>query len=303
MTSPESPAGERARVVEFWTRQHEKEDLGTHDNFLVHPLVQGYICLRSVGNLISQLDALVFQLRDRTRPGARIFSPGCGRADKELFLAATLPDREFVAMDITPEILALARAEAERRGLRNIRFFQGDFNRLELEPRSFDAVVGLGSIHHVEALESFWESVRKALRPGGVLLAQEFIGPDRMQWNEAQQREGTRVLRELVPQEHKVHHEVVRPVELATMLAYDPSEAVRSSEILQTLRAGGFEVVAYAGAGCSLLQPVLMHQVQTFDPRNWEHNLRLVQLFREEDRLLREGVLGDDFAMFVAQPR
>jgi SAM-dependent methyltransferase len=303
VTSPASPDSERERVVEFWTRQHGKEDLGTHDNFLVHPLVQGYISLRSLGGLVSMMDALVVQLRERTRPGARIFSPGCGRADKELLLAAALPDREFVAMDITPEILTVARGEAARRGLANVSFFEGDFNRLALEPRSFDAVVGMGSIHHVEALEDFWASVRRALRPGGCVLAQEFVGPDRMQWNEAQQREGTRVLRELVPAEHKVHHDVVRPVDLATIVAFDPSEAVRSSEILPTLRASGFEVVAYAGAGCSLLQPVLMHQVQTFDAQNWEHNLRLAALFREEDRLLRAGVLADDFAMFAARPR
>lgn len=289
-------------MVDFWTRQHAREDLGTHDNFLVHPLVQGYLCLRAVGGLIGLLDAVVNQLRDRTRPGARVFSPGCGRADKELVLAAALPDREFVGLDLTPEILALARAEVERRGLRNLRLEQGDFNRLELEPRSYDVVLGLGAIHHVEALEAFWESVRRALRPGGLVLAQEFIGPDRMQWNEAQVREGSRALAELVPDEHKVHHREVRPVDLETLIASDPSEAVRSSAILPTLRAAGFSLAGYAGAGCALLQPVLMHQIQTFDPRNWEHNHRLMTLFREEDRLMRAGVLGDDFAMFAAVP-
>jgi len=84
------------RVVDFWTRQHAREDLGTHDNFLSHPLVQGYLSLRAVGGLIGLLDALANQIRDRTRPGARFFSPGCGRADKELHLAAAFPDREFV---------------------------------------------------------------------------------------------------------------------------------------------------------------------------------------------------------------
>ncbi len=290
------------RVVDFWTRQHGREDLGTHDNFLSHPLVQGYLSLRAVGGLISLMDALANQIRDRTRPGARLFSPGCGRADKELHLAATFPDREFVATDITPEILALARAEAERRGVRNVRFEEGDFNRLALEPRSFDVVLGLGSIHHVEALEHFWAEVRRALRPGGLVVAQEFIGPNRFQWNEAQVREGTRVLRELVPDEHKVHHREVRPVDLALLVADDPSEAVRSQDILPTLRAAGFAIPGYAGAGCALLQPVLMHQIQTFDPKDWEHNHRLMTIFREEDRLMKAGVLGDDFAMFVAVP-
>ena len=111
-----------------------------------------------------------------------------------------------------------------------------------------------------------------------------------------------RALRELVPAEHQVHHREVRPVALEHLLASDPSEAVRSSEILPTLRAAGFTLPGYAGAGCALLQPVLMHQIQTFDPRNWEHNHTLTALFREEDRLMRAGVLGDDFAMFMAVP-
>jgi hypothetical protein len=45
-----------------------------------------------------------------------------------------------------------------------------------------------------------------------------------------------------------------------------------------------------------------MNQISAFDPRNWDDNLVLASLFREEDRLMREGVLGDDFAMFVARP-
>jgi len=289
-------------VRAFWTRQHARDDLGTHDNFLIHPLVQGYLCLRAVGGLIGLMDAVVAQLRDRTRPGARLYSVGCGRGDKELILAAALPDREFVAIDITPEILDLARAEAERRGITNIRFELGDFNRLDLEARAYDVVLGLGSIHHVEALEHFWAQVRRTLRPGGLVVAQEFIGPNRMQWTEAQVREGTRVLEAFVPAEHKPHHQVVRPVDLAQLIADDPSEAVRSSEILATLRAAGFALPGYAGAGCALLQPVLMHQVQTYDPRNWDHNHLLATLFREEDRLMKAGVLGDDFAMFVAVP-
>jgi SAM-dependent methyltransferase len=290
------------RAVDFWTRQHGQEDLGTHDNFLIHPLVQGYLCLRAVGGLISLMDALANQIRDRTAPGARLYSPGCGRGDKELHLAAAFPDREFVATDITPAILDLARAQAEQSGVKNLTFEVSDFNKLDLEPRSFDVVLGLGSIHHVENLEGFWEQVRRALRPDGMVMAQEYIGPDRMQWNEAQVREGTRVLQECIPDEHKVHHHEVRPVDLAMLIASDPSEAVRSRDILPTLKAGGFSLPGYAGGGCALLQPVLMHQVQTFDPKNWEHNHHLMTVFREEDRLMKAGVLGDDFAMFVALP-
>jgi SAM-dependent methyltransferase len=290
-------------VVDFWTERHSRPDGGSHDNFFSHPMVAGYVALRAFGVWIGQLEAVCVQIGERTRPGARIFSPGCGRCDKELHLAAAFPDREIVAMDITPEILEQARAEAGRRGIRNLTLFQGDFNRLELEPRSFDLVVGLGSIHHVEALEAFWEAVRGALRPGGAVLAQEYVGPNRLQWTEAQVREGSRVLAEMIPEVHKPAHRAVAPVPLEEILAADPSEAVRSRDIVPTCEAGGFSLEGYVGVGCSLLQPVLMDQVHTYDPRNWDHNHLLTALFREEDRLLRAGVLGDDFAGFVAVPR
>ena len=298
-----TPASETRRVQDFWTERHGRSDGGTHDNFFSHPLVAAYVSLRAFGDLTGQMEALAVQVGERTRPGARLFSPGCGRAGKEIFLAARFPDHEIVTMDLTPAILEEARAEAARRGLKNLTIEQGDFNRLELEPRSFDMVLGLSSIHHIEALEHFWSQVRRGLKPGGSVLAEEYIGPNRLQWTAAQQREGTRVLRELVLDEHKPDHREVVPVPLDVIIAGDPSEAVRSRDILPTCRAAGFDVTAYLGVGCSLLQPVLMNQVHTYDPRNWEHNLRLMQLFREEDRLLRAGVLEDDFAAFLAVPK
>jgi SAM-dependent methyltransferase len=218
-------------------------------------------------------------------------------------LARALPDRHFEAIDITPRVLDAARAECQRQGIENLTLRHGDFNKLELEPASFDIVAGLGSVHHVEALERFWAEVRKSLRPGGVVLAQEFVGPDRMQWRAEQVEHGNRMLREVVPPAHQVHHTEVVATPVETMLTLDPSEAVRSSELIPTCKAAGFEISGYASAGSALLQPVLLNQIHTFDPRNWSHNLVLARLFAEEDRLMREGVLGDDFAMFVATPR
>ena len=57
------------------------------------------------------------------------------------------------------------------------------------------------------------------------------------------------------------------------------------------------------GIGCSLVQPVLMHQIGTFDPKNWQHNLVLARLFAAEAALIGKGELGHDFALFVAVRR
>jgi SAM-dependent methyltransferase len=289
-------------VARFWNERHQDATGEAHDNYLNHPLIQAYISLRALGGLVSHLEAAIHAIRGRTRPGDVILSLGCGTAAKERVLAAALPDRVFIGTDIAGEIVDRANDEIKAQGLGNLTVVKGDFNRLDLEPDSLQVLLGLGAIHHVENLEGLWEQGRRALRPGGSVLAQEFVGPDRFQWTDAQITACDHALATLVPDEHKVDHRRVERVPLETMISLDPSEAVRSSAILSTCAAAGFRIESYASAGGALLQPVLMYQVHTFEPRDWRHNLVLARLFAEEDRLMRDGVLNDDFAMFVAVP-
>jgi 2-polyprenyl-3-methyl-5-hydroxy-6-metoxy-1,4-benzoquinol methylase len=277
-------------------------DGGDRDNYLNHPLVAAYTSLRALGNITSHLDVVIAEIRTKTPAGGRILSPGCGAGRKEIALARALPDRVIIAGDIAESALQQGREQAAREGVTNIEFVSQNFNDLHLEPKSFHAIAGMGAFHHVENLEAFWLECRRALRPGGVIMGQEYIGPDRFQWTDAQVEEGDRVLRDIVPAAHKVHHTRVVRTPVAEMIAADPSEAVRSSELLGTLKAVGFELFGYASAGGALLQPVLLNQVHTFDPKDWAHNLVLSRLFAEEDRLMREGRLKDDFCMFVTQP-
>ena len=79
-------------------------------------------------------------------------------------------------------------------------------------------------------------------------------------------RAGREVAREALPGD--LRRTVERPP-LEVMLREDPSEAVRSSAILATCAAAGFTISELAGAGGSLLLPVLMNQISTFDPRDW----------------------------------
>jgi len=286
---------------EFWSRRHGDPSVEKHDNFLSHPLVQAYISIRAFGSITPHLDAVTVALRERTRPGSRVLSIGCGAAGKERVLARALPDRRFEAMDLAGDVLDAARAEIAKEGLSNLELWRGDFNALSLEAERYDVVLGLGAIHHVEALERFWEQVRRALTPGGWLLAQEYVGPSRFQWTDAQIALGTRALKTLVPDRLKPHHASVERIPVQAMIDGDPSEAVRSSELLSTMEAAGLKRVAFVGAGGSLLQPVTMHQIDAYDPQSWEDNAVLSALFREEDRAIRAGEIQHDFAMFTAQ--
>jgi SAM-dependent methyltransferase len=285
----------------FWTRRHGDPEAERHDNFLSHPLVAAYVSIRAFGAVTAHIDAFGVAVRERTRPGSRVLSVGCGPAGKERVLARMMPDRRFEGMDVAGEVVEEARAEIAKEGLENLELWRGDFNSLDLEAGRYDAILGMGAFHHVEALERFWEECRKGLAPGGWILAQEYVGPPRFQWTEAQQELGTRALEAVVPDRLKPHHRGVTRLPVEAITDGDPSEAVRSDEILPTLRAAGFEVTAVVGAGGSLLQPVLMHQIGAYEPKSWEDNHVLASLFLLEDRAIRSGALGDDFAMFVAR--
>lgn len=288
-------------VEDFWSKRHKDASAEKHDNFLSHPFVQAYVSIRAFGTLTPHVDAVAYAVRERTRPGSRVLSVGCGPAGKERVIARALPDRRFEAMDLAGDVIETARAEIAREGIANLELWRGDFNAIELAPERYDVVLGLGAFHHVEALEAFWSQVKRALVPGGWVLAQEYVGPSRFQWTERQIALGTRALETLVPDRLKPHHRAVERVPVSAIVEGDPSEAVRSAELLQTMEAAGLRKVAFVGAGGSLLQPVTMHQIDAYDSASWEDNAVLAALFREEDRALRSGELAHDFAMFTAQ--
>lgn len=303
MVEPTNAGDERVRrAAAYWDERHREAPTGGDENFLGHPLVQTYMSLRAFGQVVSHLEVVVAELRTRTRPGDLVVSIGCGGAVKERAIAQRLPDRRIRGIDISSTTVERAREAATRDGITNLELEVGDFNDLQLDRGSCRAVLGLGAIHHVEALERFWRACAEGLTGDGVVLAQEYVGPDRFQWTDVQVAEGDRVLHDVVPERHRTHHDHIERIPIEVITAIDPSEAVRSSELLPTCRDAGFTIDGYAGAGCALLQPVLMYQIDTFDPTDWEHNLVLSELFREEDRLMRAGVLGDDFVGFVARP-
>ncbi|MEO0479810.1 MAG: class I SAM-dependent methyltransferase [Planctomycetota bacterium] len=299
MSSEPTHEADNAATREFWNHSHTA---GSNEgNFLNHPVVQNYLALRSSGTNAQQLEVVIAEVKARTAPGDRILSVGVGPASKEIAIAGLIPDRIFVGLDLAEQALRKGREAARAAGVTNLELIPGDFNALDLEPKTYRAILGLGAIHHVEALEDFWAACRSALIEDGVVMAQEYIGPNRFQWTDAQFEAADRALQTL-PDRFKPHHQRAYRMDPDRLAKVDPSEAVRSADILPTLRAADYEVLGFAGAGCALLQPVLMEQIQAFDATDWSHNLKLAELFAEEDRLMREGVLRDDFCGFIAKP-
>src|SRR6266550_8520810 len=73
--------------------------------------------------------------------------------------------RRATAFDYSTELLGFAERE---RGSREIDYFQADANTIDFEPDSFDLIVNVGALHHVQYLDRLCRILCKALKPGGV---------------------------------------------------------------------------------------------------------------------------------------
>ena len=58
--------------------------------------------------------------------------------------------RQVVAIDLTPEMLAMGKAQADAAGISNVLFEQGDAASLPYRDGSFDLVVSRFAVHHFE---------------------------------------------------------------------------------------------------------------------------------------------------------
>lgn len=253
-------------------------------------------------------------VRRRFVPGTMrsAFVLGSGGGTLERRAAAMGICESFHCIDLSPEAVAVAQALAAREGRQQFRYETGDANRLCLPGRSFDLVLADMSLHHITRLEHVLDTFRAALRPGGLLVVNEFTGPDRFQWTDLQLELATRAIRALPLRLRRNRDPVTwkrwlkpwvgrakrwSPERIA---AVDPSESVRSSEIPGLLEAR-FRILARKDYGGALLALVLNNIVGNFTNSQGDV-ARLRRLANEEEAWMESGRLGSDYTLVVASP-
>ena len=90
---------------------------------------------------------------------------------------AVRPNGRVVGLDISAEMLTLARRRAEARGLRNLELLEG---RAESIPDAgiFDVVLACLSMMYVIDREAGAREIARLLRPGGRFVASVWAGPE-----------------------------------------------------------------------------------------------------------------------------
>ncbi|UED87225.1 methyltransferase domain-containing protein [Streptomyces profundus] len=107
------------------------------------------------------------------RPGQALLDIGCGPGTLTADLAGRVAPGPVTAVDHAPGILAAARAEAESRGLTDIRFATADAHALAFDDDSFDVVHAHQVLQHLPDPVRALREMRRVCRPGGVVAVRD----------------------------------------------------------------------------------------------------------------------------------
>jgi SAM-dependent methyltransferase len=305
-----SGANQRARQLDaVWSAASVRDAAQLGQYWLAHPMVQTRVNLlasgRSEADAYERLAELLTQ-RGYTLPIREAISLGCGFGALERDLTRRGLVRQILGLDLAKSAIEEARRLAAAESFSGISYRVVDLEGACLPPRSADVVLAHQSIHHVESLDVLFLAIRRALRPGGVLHLHEFVGPNRFQWTDAQLELVNGFLATLPPRLRRTPTgsekiRLARPT-IASMLAADPTEAIRSAEIPAALRRH-FDVIEERPLGGALLHLALGDIAQNFHIEDREARAALENLFALEDRAMRSGRISSDFVAVTAVPR
>jgi SAM-dependent methyltransferase len=225
------------------------------------------------------------------RPLERGLSIGCGTGNLEKDLRWMRICEEVDAYDISPESIRLAKERAAREPFDKVNFQVADAERMEYPKEHYDAVFFHGSMHHISNPYGLLEKIRPALKPGGLIFLDDYVGPSRDEWNDSHLVHAAEAYAALPP--HWRLYDRIRPPYDAS----DPSEMVASSTILPSVRKF-FHTVWERPYWGNVLYPVLA-EVDTSAASQEEIERIVRMLIEREKQLVAQGAFASPLYAFV----
>jgi arsenite methyltransferase len=104
----------------------------------------------------------------RLEPGEVVLDVGSGAGTDSLIAAQMVgSEGRVTGVDMTPEMLAKARAAAAEMEATNVEFVAGEAEGLPFEDESFDVVISNGVIDLIPDKDAVFSEIHRVLRPGG----------------------------------------------------------------------------------------------------------------------------------------
>lgn len=227
----------------------------------------------------------------KERKEVRVLSLGSGTCTHELELANFSSFGEIVCVDIAENRLQQAEKVAQEQGLNNIHFICSDLNAYEFPPNYFDMVLFNASLHHFEHVEQLLSTqVKSTLKEEGMVVINEYVGPNRLQYQKEQIKAVNKALK-LIPPPYRKRFKTNLSKNryygsgVWRMIIADPSECIDSQAILPAIHSH-FTTVEEKPYGGNILMSTLKDIAHHFVNPNPEQEKILESLFTFEDTYL-----------------
>jgi SAM-dependent methyltransferase len=187
----------------------------------------------------------------------KALSLGCGFGVIERVLRRCDYCQLIHGVDVAAGAIEGARKAAQDEGLDGLTYEVADLNTAKLPKETYDAVYIHAALHHVFQLEHLLDQIKQTLKPGGLFVVYEYIGPSQMQFPRRDLELADAFLNAIperyrsMPRLKGIKKDGLRSP-LDWMNSSDPSESIRSSEIVP-LTASRFEVRHFRYVGGTLL--------------------------------------------------
>jgi ubiquinone/menaquinone biosynthesis C-methylase UbiE len=256
------------------------------------------------GNAHVHYSQYVYEKYLKNQKNIRLLSPGCGVCTNELRLASYPVFSEISCIDLAEKPLESARKIASEKGYSQFKFIAGDINEMVFSKNYYDLVLFNSSLHHFKNVENLLlKRISDTLKPDGLLLINEYVGPNRLQWSSAQLKTVNELLRTKFPVKYKKRYkssflkERVSGPGIIRMRTIDPSEAIDSESIIPALRKG-FTTLEEKNPGGNLLMILLKDIAFHFADGDPEALSLLKDLMEIEDDFMKTEKPANIFGIY-----
>ncbi len=259
------------------------------------PLVLQYICKNYTGNK-KKWWITDFKERYCEQPFEHALVIMCGNGWVERGLYDKGIAKQFSAFDYLDDLLE--KAEQAREG-RPIHYFQADANQLELDENKYDLIINVAAMHHVQYINRMCRTLCKALKPDGVFVNTDYIGPHRNQYSMRHWHYVKKVNSQLPEQYRK---EPLNKPYIGTMLHTDSSEAIHSELTFESI-ARYFNIIERHDTNGGIAYPLLTHNKNiskdlTPDMKKW-----VEYILQKDVEYTAEKKVPPLFSYFIAKPQ
>jgi len=229
------------------------------------------------------------------RPFKKGLAIGCGDGHIERQMLDAGIAAAFDAFDCSEHSVEHAIRE---RGGRPITYQVATFDEFQPEG-SYDLIVNVAALHHVDNLEQLLKKLHAALLPEGIFVNYDYIGPNRNQYTDEHLRLMEEANRRL-PERFRSKHPLRLPV--GDFIRGDITEAIHAFEILPAFREF-FEIIEYRELGGGLAYQILWNNIDEFLKGGREADAALSDLLRRDEQLTRRRVIPSLHAFFVGRAK